>query len=170
MKKIIITFGIISGIIGLVSNYLSLNQIVGTWTLLGVSLIIFLLIYFLGIKNFKDANNGFATFREVFLLCLGISVLGTVISVIGNQIYVQTLSEEQKADIATKFIDTQLAAYESIGIEAPENVEEDLEEAAEAIFDPKSILLGTIGSLVGSAFFAVILALIFKKEPPSAVA
>jgi len=168
MKKIIITYGIISGVIGIISSYLTLNNIVGTWTLLGLGILISFLIYFLGIKNFKSTNNGFASFRTVFLICFGISALGTVISFIGTQLYIQTLSEEQKSEITTKIIDSQIAVYENFGLEIPEEAEEEMEAAGETMFDFKTLLINSIAGLFISAFIAVIFALIFKKDPPTA--
>ena len=135
---------------------------------MGLSLIISFLIYFFGIKNFKNTNNGYANFREVFLICFGISTIGAVISITGNQLYIQSLSEAKKNEITTRFIDSQLSVYENFGVEIPADAEEELEKAVATMFDLKTILINSAIALLVSAFIAVIFALIFKKDPPSA--
>lgn len=168
MKRIIITFGLMYGIYSIVAGYLMLNQMVGMWTLSGLGFLIAFLVYFLGIRNYKSENGGFASFKEIFQLCMGIAIVGSGVSFIGNQIYMQTMSEETKDEIATQFVDSQVSMYENLGVDT-EVMEEALTEQADAMFSMKNAIIGTFAGLIMMAVISVIFGLIFKKESPATV-
>ena len=169
MKRIILTFGLVYGIYSIVSSYLMLNQLAGMGMLMGLSFLVAFLVYFLGIRNYKSENGGFASFKEIFQLCMGIAIVGYAVSFIGSQIYMQTMSEDTKDEITTQFIDSQVAMYEGLpGIDTDE-LEEQLTEQADNMFSMKNAVVGTFAGLIMMAVISVIFGLIFKKDPPATV-
>jgi len=168
MKRIIITFGLMYGIYSIVASYLMLNQMVGMWTLSGLGFLVAFLVYFIGIRNYKSENGGFASFKEIFQLCMGIAIVGYAVSFIGSQIYMQTMSEDTKDELTTQFIDSQVSMYEGFGLDT-EQIEDELTEQADAMFSMKNSIIGTFIGIIMMAVISVIFALIFKKDPPTAV-
>ncbi len=165
MNKIIITFGLIYGIYSIISSYLMLNQMVGVFALSGISFLVAFVLFFLCIRNYKSKNDGFASFKEIFLLCIGVAIVGFTISSLGSQAYMQTMSEETKEEISTNFVDSQVSMYENMGIDTLE-LEEELAEQANEMFSVKNTIIGTISGILMMAVIAVIFALIFRKDPP----
>jgi len=168
MKRIIITFGLIYGIFNIISGYLMLNQMVSMWTLTGLGFLIAFIVYFLGIRNYKSENGGFASFRDAFQVCMGITLVGFALSFLVNQVFIQTMSDETKEELATQFVDSQVKMYEDMGVDT-EEIEETLSQQADSMFSIKSALIQSLSGLILMAVISVIFALIFKKDPPVGV-
>jgi len=168
MKRIIITFGLIYGIFNIISGYLMLNQTLSMWTLTGVGFLVAFIVYFLGIRNFKTENGGFASFRDAFQVCMGITLIGFALSFLVNQVYVQTMSQDSKDELATQFVDSQVSMYADMGVDT-EEIEEALSAQADDMFSVKSALIQSLTGLILMGVISVIFALIFKKDPPIGV-
>jgi len=90
MKRNVLVFGVISGLIATVTMLISMEIVINNpqyhgsmWVGYGSMIVAFSLI-FVGIKNLRDKfNNGFITFGKAFKTGLLIAIIGSTMYVIG---------------------------------------------------------------------------------------
>ena len=172
MKKLILTYGIIYGVlVFLFTFYIPLNNILGALPSIGLSLLAMFVVLVLPVIFFKKKNGGFITFQDIFKICVGVAIVGVLLGVVMHEIYELTLSEEQKQKIITEYVDSVVASFDnSTTALDTDELEEKMTEGAEMMFDFTTNLLSSLSYLFFVLIIAVILGLIFKKEPPQTIA
>lgn len=166
MTKPILIFGGIFGILSTVITVLMMHGAIGTFTSMFISIALLIIVLILGVRAYRSANGGYSSFKDVFSVSLGISILGLIVGIVLGQGYNMTLSEDDKSEMKAKIVESQTSVFEMIGQEVPLELEEQLEESAEAMFDIKTTLIAIPFSLIMYAFISVIVGLIMKKEEP----
>lgn len=135
MKKIVITFGLIAGLIisGLMFVSMSLwressdfeyGEILGY-----LSMVIALSTIFFGVKSFRDNElNGMITFGKGFLIGLFITMIAGVIYVVAWEIYYHTLF----SDFSERYFTHSVEKIRASGI-TPAEVEKKITEMKESM-------------------------------------
>ena len=165
MKTVIIRYGIIGGLVSILLSFAMLNGLLGTWSILGITLLTFILIQLFAGLDYKKSKGGFASFRDLLKVVFGTLVLSTLISTVVSQVYMATLSDERKEEIITDFADTQLESIKSMGIEPTIEMEDDIIKQSGEMFDVKTLIFAIPMNLLLYGFFGLIISLIIKKEP-----
>lgn len=117
-----------------------------------VSFVIMAVIIFLGLKNFKG-GNGSLTLGEALKIGLGIALIGAIISIIYNQIFINFIEPD--------FMENMMKVGEQKMLEQNPNMTDEQLEMAKGMQEKMSSpLIGIAMGVIGSLFFGFIISLI----------
>ncbi len=97
IKKTIIGFGVILGILNAFKIYLSflIDSRTGTnWVLSTIGLLVFITIVSLGIKTYKSKNNNFLKLRQALKIGAGIALIGFTFSTLSDIVMLKVIFPE----------------------------------------------------------------------------
>lgn len=167
MKKIILSYGLIYGLITAIMTILFQHGIIGMMLNGLASIPLLIIIMILAGKKYKADHDGYASFGDMFKLLMGVFVMASFISLVIMFIHAQLLSAESKETIIENTIEAQTSLFEQF---MPEEVltqmEDQMEIQSESMFEPMTLLMTFFTSLFGSLFFALIGSAIMKKNRP----
>ena len=128
MKNIILKYGIISGSVIIISAIITIVLIGNSgeysfaeW--LGyLIMIVALSMIFIGIKDYKNKNNGIIDFKTAFKVGIGISIVATLLYIVGWEIYFSINGEQFIVDYSDKaFKDLSMTDMSKADIETAKN-------------------------------------------------
>lgn len=163
-KKLILNYGLILGIASIL--YSLMVYATGTykdphWSVGILGFIILPVTIYLGIKTFKEKNNGFLVLSDALKVGIGIALVGGILSALWNI----TLTTVIEPDYTQQVMATQ---KENILKDSPDLTEEQIDQTfaiAEKMQTPFiSFAIGIIGSLFFGFIFALIIGLIMQKK------
>lgn len=168
IKKNGITYGIISGVLGALITAaiyaIDLNLFVKWW--LGIAIIaIYITIGIVLLSKTKKELKGVFSFKEAFTTYFISAVIATLISVGFNILLFTVIDPSAKDTLNEILIKSTAETLEKFGTPAAA-INETVTKMQEN--NPYSVieqLKGSVFSIAGSAFFGLILALIFKSKP-----
>lgn len=167
MTSNVITYGFAYGLVSIAMAFLMYNGILGIFSQMGISIVLFIVILVLAGKRFKKENDGYATMGELFKTFALVLIIGIIISALFQFVYTMSMSEEKKEEIVETIVEGQTSLYEGIIPEADlAELEDKLYEDSSAMFDPVTMLISVI---IGSLLYlvlALIPAAIMKKTRP----
>ena len=155
-KQIMLNHGLLLGVISVllsVSIY-AMGKIYdqGVWVML-VSFALMAVIIFLGLQKFRISNNGLLSLGEALKIGLGISLVGAIVSIIYNQIFINFIEPDFMVNI--------LKVAEQKMLDTNPNMTDDQIETALSIQKTFSKpIIGIAMGIVGSLFFGFIISLI----------
>jgi hypothetical protein len=155
-KQIMLNHGILLGVVSVllsVSIY-AMGKIYdqSIWVML-TSFAIMAVIIYLGLQKFKISNNGLLSLGQALKIGLGISLVGAIISIIYNQIFLNFIEPD--------FMENMMKLSENKMLEANPNMTDDQIETALSIQETFSKpLIGIAMAIIGSLFFGFIISLI----------
>ena len=155
-KQVMLNYGLILGVVSIVLS-------VGIYAMgkiydqgMGVMLISFAImavVIFMALKNFKAGNNNLLSLGEALKIGLGIALIGAIISVIYNQIFINFIEPD--------FMENMMKVGEQKMLEQyPNMTDEQLEGARQMQEKFSSPLIGAAMGVIGSLFFGFIISLI----------
>ncbi|SHG34657.1 Protein of unknown function [Flavobacterium fluvii] len=168
IKKNGISYGIITGIVSALITTaiysIDLNLFVKWW----LGIIIFLVYIIIGIvllSKTKKELKGIFSFKEAFTTYFISAVIGILISVGFNILLFNVIDPSAKDTLNDIFIKYTVEMLQKIG--TPSSA---INEAAKKMqennpYSTIELMKGSIYSIVGSALFGLLLALIFKSKP-----
>ncbi len=112
-KGIIINYGLLYGaalILFSLITYAMGKHLDGGYTGIVITAIVIITTIFLGIKKFKTNNNEFLNFGQAIKIGVGIAVLGTLLSIIYNQIFINFIEPDFMNQILLKTEETLIDA------------------------------------------------------------
>jgi len=117
-----------------------------------VSFVIMAVIIFLGLKNFK-VGNGSLALGQALKIGLGIALVGAIISIIYNQIFINFIEPD--------FMENMMKVAEQKMLEQNPNMTDEQLEMAKGMQEKMSSpLIGIAMGVIGSLFFGFIISLI----------
>ncbi|MBT8316883.1 MAG: DUF4199 domain-containing protein [Lutibacter sp.] len=117
-----------------------------------VSFVIMAVIIFLGLKNFK-VGNGSLALGQALKIGLGIALIGAIISIIYNQIFINFIEPD--------FMENMMKVGEQKMLEQNPNMTDEQLEMAKGMQEKMSSpLIGIAMAVIGSLFFGFIISLI----------
>ena len=155
-KQIMLNHGLLLGVISVllsVSIY-AMGKIYdqGVWVML-VSFAIMAVIIYLGLQKFKISNNCLLSLGDALKIGLGISLIGAIVSIIYNQIFINFIEPDFMVNI--------LKVAEQKMLDTNPNMTDDQIETALSIQKTFSKpIIGIAMGIVGSLFFGFIISLI----------
>lgn len=155
-KQIILNQGLLLGVISVllsVSIY-AMGNIYdqSIWVAL-ISFAIMAVIIYLGIQKFKVNNNGLLSLGDALKIGLGISLIGAIVSIIYNQIFINFIEPD--------FMENMMKVAEEKMLDSNPNMTDDQIETALSIQDKLSKpIIGIAMAIIGSLFFGFIISLI----------
>lgn len=167
IKKNGIKFGIISGIIGILSVLIPyslwLELMIKWWYGIGFLVIYFIIGCFLLIDTKKKLDN-YISFKDAFTTYFISAVIGILIGLVFNIILFNFIDTEVASQIKDLNIENTVAMMKKFG--APSS---SIKETVEKLNDYNQFgifeqLKGIIWSIIGSTIFGLILAAIFKSK------
>lgn len=164
MKKEILLFGFLNGLFGIGLNYLYYHGSIGAFQSLGFSILFLCIISVVGILTIKKKGDGIISFSDILLFCIAVAIIGVLVNTIANQTYLSLISVEDKQALIDKFVDSQLALYENMGLPIEEGFDEGLVEQVEYSMSLKGLLVTIPMMVFIGGFIGMILGLIFKKD------
>jgi len=168
MKNIIISHGLIYGIITAVSALLFQYGITGMVVnaLIGFPLMIILIIS--AGRKYKAANGGYATFGNLLMLFMGFLVFASILSALISFTHGQLISEETKETIIENVTESSTSLFGGfMPDELMTEMEDQMEEQTSAMFAPATLLMTILSSIFGSLIIGAIAAAIMKKSRPA---
>ena len=122
------------------------------WVML-ISFAIMAVIIFLGLQKFRTGNNGLLSLGEALKIGLGISLVGAIVSIIYNQIFLNFIEPD--------FMVNMMKVTEQKMLESNPNLTDDQIETALSITKMFSKpIIGIAMAIIGSLFFGFIISLI----------
>jgi len=168
IKKNGVSYGIITGIVSALittSIYsIDLNLFVKWW----LGIIIFLVYIIIGIvllSKTKKELKGIFSFKEAFTTYFISAVIGILISVVFNILLFNVIDPSAKDtlnDILIKYNVEMLQKFNSPSSVINETVKKMQENNQ---FSTIELIKGSVYSIIGSALFGLLMALIFKSKP-----
>lgn len=172
MKNIIIKFGLILAVSHIILSLLYYKGLLGSSLHTSLLLMLcFTIISWLTARQIKASHDGFAPFGLIFKTLFLIMIFGIGIATISNQMYASfIMSEDEKQAIIDRQIENQISNLEWLGVSQYE-IDKQLEDLEKTITidsftDLKTIILGFVMIILFGLIFGLILAAIFKKNPP----
>ena len=147
---------------GLILGFVSILMSVGIYAMgmiydqgiavMLVSFVIMAVVIFLGLKNFK-VGNGSLTLGQSLKIGLGIALVGAIISIIYNQIFINFIEPD--------FMENMMKVGEQKMLEQNPNMTDEQLEMAKGMQEKMSSpLIGIAMGIIGSLFFGFIISLI----------
>ena len=166
MKKLILTYGGILGLIMSISGYMYYNSGLSTTTSMIVSFGSVIVLTVLSGLAYRKSQEGFASFGELIKLFAGVIFLGILLSTVFTMIYVSTLDEATKADISERMLENALGMYESMGMpqDQIDAMSDQLEKQFDNIFSIGTLIQGVLINVVVYFIISLIPAAIIKKN------
>lgn len=168
IKKNGIKFGVISGLIGILSMIipyaLDLSLLVQWWYGLSLLVVYFIIGCILLINTRKELND-VLSFKDAFTTYFISAIIGIVIGLVFNIIFFNYIDTEVAQQVKELNIENTVSMMKKFG--APTS---SIKETVEKLEDYNQFgvteqLKGVIWSLIGSTIFGLILAAIFKRKP-----
>jgi Co/Zn/Cd efflux system component len=163
-KNIMLTYGLYLGVASILISvvyYVLGMAYENDWKKSVISIAVSGLILFLGIKKFKESNEGFLTVGQAIKTGLGISLVAGIISVIYTIIFMMFIEPEFVNNLVEV---TRQKTYE----DNPELTEEQVDGAMEIVKKMSSPGMMSAFILLASLFFGFVISLIsgliLKKE------
>lgn len=164
-KKIIINYGLVLGVIsvfiGLIQYALGIH-LEQNWGIISVSFLSVIVLVILGIKKFKDTNNGFLSWGQAVKIGVGIAVISGLIGAFYQYIFVNFIEPD--------FIELMAEKQEIMLLEQGYS-EEQVEMSLKMSKKFQGPLLTTAMSIIAAAIFGFIIAAIggaiMNKTPQS---
>ncbi|MCK5637173.1 MAG: DUF4199 domain-containing protein [Flavobacteriaceae bacterium] len=155
-KQIMLNYGLYSGIAAIiisVLNYAIGNVYEPHWWVMAVSIIVSIAIIILGIKSFKDSNDGYLSIGEAIKIGVGIALIGGII----GAIYMLIFTNFIETDFYTRMAEV---SHQKLLDDYPDFSDEQLEaaEAMAAKFQ-NPIMTGAF-QLMGSLIFGLVISLV----------
>ncbi|CAM1341085.1 DUF4199 domain-containing protein [Tenacibaculum amylolyticum] len=150
-KNLILNYGLYLGLIGVFIHlvfYATGNLITLGWLSGIIGFIAMVALIILGIKKYKESNNGFLTFGQALKVGVGIAVVSAVITTIYTLIFANVI----EPDFQQQAMEVQKQAWIDAGL-SDEQIEASEEMAKR--FQSPAITIPV--SLVVSAFFGFII-------------
>ena len=165
-SKISLHYGIILGVISIlisVAVYAMGMQYEQDWKMGSIGIIAMIAVIFLGIKKFKELNDGYLTIGQALKTGVGIALIGGIISVIYTYVFMTFIEPDFMANTMAK-------AQEKMMEQNPNLTDEQVEQATAMMSKFSSPAITSAFSLIGSLFFGFIIALIsgfIQKNTPN---
>ena len=114
MKNVFLKYGVMYGLVGFVSTLLYYHGVLGMGLnfVLGMGVLFFLL--WLAGKEFKSKNEGYATFGELLKLYFMTILVGILLSIALTAVYNNVISEDQKAAIVSRMVESTMAMTKTL--------------------------------------------------------
>ncbi len=164
-KNIMLTYGLYLGVASILISviyYILGMAYENDWKKSVISIAVSGIIIFLGIKKFKESNEGFLSMGQAFKTGLGISLVAAIISVIYTIIFMLFIEPEFVNNLVEI---TRQKTYET----NPELTEEQVDSAMELVKKMSSPGMMSAFILLATLFLGFIISLIsgliLKKEP-----
>jgi len=123
------------------------------WEVALLSFVIMAVIIFMGLKNFKEGNNNLLSLGNALKIGLGIALIGGLISVIYNQIFINFIEPD--------FMENMMKVGEAKMLEQNPNMTDEQLEMAKGMQEKMSgPVIGAAMGIVASLFFGFIISLI----------
>lgn len=168
IKKNGITYGIVSGVVGALITAaiyaIDLNLFVKWWVGIAI-IIIYIAIGIVLLSKTKKELKGVFSFKEAFTTYFISGVVATLISVGFNILLFNVIDPSAKDSLNDIFIKTTAETLQKFGTPATAINEAVAKMQENNPYSTIELLKGSIFSIGGSAFFGLILALIFKSKP-----
>lgn len=132
----------------------------GGITVMLISLALSLAAIILAIIQFKKANGGYMTFAQGLKVGIGVSLIGTIIGLIFNQIMANVIDP----DMMAKAMEYQKNLMMETTSLTPEQIEERMEMGQKFNTPLMQFAFGLIFSLLIGFVFSLIPALVLKKQ------
>ena len=165
-NKIALNYGIILGVASVLLNVIlyAMGMIYDQdWKIGSIGIIIMIVIIYMGIKKFKEFNDGFLTIGQALKTGLGIALIGGIISVIYSYIFMNYIEPDFMANTMAK-------AQEEMIEKFPQLSDEQIDAQVEMMNKFSSPLISAAFGLIGSLFIGFIVALIsglIQKKAPT---
>lgn len=168
MQSTIVRYGVIYGlvgflifVVGILTGLMDFSSIMSSmlFGLIGVAVGVTVLV--IGVKAHRTENGGFLTFGQAFIAALGILVVGSVVSTIGQYIYTNFVDPT--------FYDTMASQMQEM-LEKAGAPEDQIQLNTEKIKNSNSIggvLKNFLTGTIFMALIALIVAAVLKKQPDS---
>jgi len=159
-------YGIILGVISVlisVAVYAMGMQYDQDWKMGSIGIIAMIAVIFLGIKKFKEFNDGFLTVGQALKIGVGIALIGGIISVIYSYVFMTYIEPDFMANTMAK-------AQEQMMEQNPNLTDEQVEQATAMMSKFSNTAISSAFSLIGNLFFGFIIALIsgfIQKNTPN---
>jgi len=165
-SKISLHYGIILGIISVLISvvvYALGMQYDQDWKMGSIGIIAMIALIFLGIKKFKEFNDGYLTLGQALKTGIGIALIGGIISVIYTYVFMTIIEPDFMAN-------TMVKAQEQMMEQNPNLTDEQVEQATAMMSKFSSPAITSAFALMGSLFFGFIIALVsglIQKNTPN---
>lgn len=167
VKKNGITYGVISGLVGIIATTLmyaiDLKLFTNIWLGIGL-LVIWIIIGVLLLTKTKKEKNGVLTFKEGFTAYFISALIGIIIGTAFNIILFNFVDTEARDIINQNLIDFQVGMLEKYNAPSADIAKAVEEMEKNSQYSISGQLFGIAKSLVGSIVFGLILAAIFKSK------
>lgn len=161
-KKIIINYGIILAAISILlalSSYATGSHLAPHWSMSVITIIAFIILIILGVKKFKESNNGFLSFGEAVKVGVGIAILSALIGSIYQYIFMNFI----EPDFMNQMMELQAEKFLDAGL-TDEQIEASQEMGKKFSSPFVMFAFGIIGSAIGGFVVAAITGAIMKKD------
>ncbi|MGV6845359.1 MAG: DUF4199 domain-containing protein [Lutibacter sp.] len=155
-KQIMVNYGLLLGFLGILINLL--NYVFGNaykphWSVGVASAIITIIILIMGIKKFKESNNGLLSLGQSLKIGIGIALVASVLGVIYTLIFVNFIEPEYYKRLLDVQQQTMIEKY-------PNFSDEQLEAAKKSMKMMMNPYITSAIALISSVFFGFIVSLI----------
>jgi hypothetical protein len=155
-KQVMLNYGLILGVVSVILSVAiyAMGKIYDQgFGVMAASFVIMAVIIFMGIKNFKEGNNNLLSLGEAIKIGLGIALVGAIISVLYNQIFINFIEPD--------FMENMMKVGQEKMLEQnPNMTDEQLEMAIGMQEKFSSPFIGAAMGIIGSLFFGFIISLI----------
>ena len=155
-KKIAINYGIILGVLSILISVLIYafdKHHDQDWITRSPGLIVMIIIIFLGIKKFREFNDGYLKLSQALKTGIGIALIGAIISLIYTFIFLNY--------IEPNYMDEMMEIQELAIIDRfPDFTDEQIEKQMEMVRKFSTPAMTTAFALIISIFFGFIISLI----------
>ncbi|MFD0762552.1 DUF4199 domain-containing protein [Lutibacter aestuarii] len=155
-KQVILNYGLILGVVSVILSVAiyAMGKIYDQgFGVMFASFVIMAVIIFMALKNFRAGNNNLLSLGEALKIGLGIALVGAIISIIYNQIFINFIEPD--------FMENMMKVGEQKMLEQYPNMSDEQLESAKAMQQKMSSpLIGAAMGIVGSLFFGFIISLI----------
>lgn len=155
-KNVILNYGVYLGIASILISvivYALGMQYEQDWKSGSAGIIAMAVIIFLGIKKYKEFNNGFLSIGQALKVGVGIALIGGIISVIYSVIFMTYIEPDFMANTMAK-------AEQQLMENAPNLTDEQIEMQVEMMQKFSTPIIISAFSLIASLFFGFIISLI----------
>ncbi|MFK7809274.1 MAG: DUF4199 family protein [Saprospiraceae bacterium] len=162
MKKNILIFGFLNGILSFAMTIYSLKNSQFTMEVALAAILISIFAAILAAFFYRRTHPQDASFRSLLLVVMGGLMLGYCLSVIANIIYISSLSEETKLMLENKFIENQFRRFETIANSI--KLQEEMEKSADNLFNISQQLAAIPVFFIFNGIVSALVALCLKRE------
>ena len=161
-KNIILNYGIILGVISVFQSlimYAMGKHLQPHWSVGIISGILLIVLIVLGIKKFKNNNNGFLSFGQAVKVGVGIAIVAGLIGVIYNYIFMNIIEPTYMEQLSEIQLQTMIdQGYSEEQIETTQDMTKRFSSPA------LSAAFGIIGAAIGGFIVSAIAGAIMQKR------